>query len=157
MSQEIRNSKRFLGYARNDKDGSSDFGEDRFRRQLARARPSQLRGNFVECGNHLPSRNWIIEQTQDRLREISRFRAMLDEFRNNFSVSEYIGHPEISYFHKEPAGKISRPGNFIDEGEWHSKISRFQSRASRSHNSNICPLHDFGRLTQLYLEQMSIL
>src|SRR5205085_11498173 len=75
-----------------------------------------------------------------------------NELWNNFSVGEHIGHPEIFYFHQQPTGKISRPGDFIDECERHSKISRFQGRTSRGHNSNTSALHDFGGLIDFDFE-----
>src|SRR5439155_19725361 len=84
-------------------------------------------------------------------------RAMLNEFRNNFFIGEHIRHAEIFYFYEKPPGEIRRPGNFVDQHERHSKISRFQRRASGSNNSNISVLHHFGRLADLDLKPLSIL
>src|SRR5947207_834458 len=147
--RKIRNSKSFLDSARNDKDRSSDFSEDRCRCTLARARFAQLRGNFVEFGNHLLAFHRIIEQTQNCFREIRRLGAMLNELWNNLFIGEQVRHAEILYFHQKPSGEIRRPGNFVDKRERHPKIRRFQCRASRSNNSDVSALHDFSSLTDL--------
>src|SRR5437879_13433293 len=74
---------------------------------------------------------------------------MLNELWNNLFIGEHVRHAEILYFHQKPSGEIRRPGNFVDKRERHPKIGRFQGRASRSNNSDVSALPDFGSLTDL--------
>src|SRR6266487_1882056 len=79
-------------------------------------------------------------------------RTMLNEFRDNFFIGEHVGHAEIFYFYEKSTGEISRPRNFIDKHERHSKVSRFQRCASGSNNSNKRALHDFGGMISFDFE-----
>ena len=82
---------------------------------------------------------------------------MLNEFRDDFFVSEHVWHPEVPHFHEQSTGEIGRPCHFVNEHECHPKISRLQSRAARRNNSDKRPLHDFRCLADFDLEEMSIL
>src|SRR5260370_16927213 len=77
---------------------------------------------------------------------------MLNELRNNFFIGEDVRHTEIFHFDEKSPSEISRPGNFINEREGHSKISRLQCRASGSNNSDKSTLHNFGGLADFDFE-----
>src|ERR1700744_6316722 len=106
-----------------------NFGKNRLCRALAGARFAKLGSNLVEFQSHPLPRWLIIAQMIDGSRAIFRPSPMLDELGNNFFIGEDIWHSEIVHFHQKPAGDVSDPRNFIDENEWHPKISRLQSRA----------------------------
>src|SRR5438105_15580144 len=97
MSEISRDSSTALRSARNDKAyvDLGDFGEDRCRGSLARARFSELHRNLVEFGNHSLTRRWIIEQLSNGFGQIFWSRRILKEFRNNFFVSEQIAQSGI--------------------------------------------------------------
>src|SRR5438477_10360685 len=131
MSEISRDSSTALRSARNDKAyvDLGDFGEDRCRGSLARARFAKLHRNLVEFGYHSLTRRWIIEQLSDGFGQVFWSRAMLNEFRNNFFIGEHVRHAEIFYFYEQPCGEIRRPFYFVDQHESHSAISRCQRRA----------------------------
>src|SRR5436309_5469210 len=106
MSEISRDSSTALRSARNDKAyvDLGDFGGDRCRGSLARARFAELHGNLVEFGNHSLRRRWIIEQLSDGFGQLFWSRAMLNEFRNNFFFGEHIRNAEIfSFTRSRPA------------------------------------------------------
>src|SRR5438067_5388133 len=95
----------------------SQFRENGSRGFGTRAGFAELLDYAVELGNHSPPIVWIIYQPQHGTGNRFRSGFVLEKFRNDLAAGQDVRHPEKRGAHEEARGKISRPGNFVDEDE----------------------------------------